>query len=157
MRTAVTTLFILALTLPGVAQAPKTGGGDEAAIRRVLQDYDAARTRADVKAVAALFTEDGDQLTSASEWRRGRAQVEKGTAQSLTTSYKGGKYVTNVETVRMLGPGIALAEAAFEIANIAGGSRKGHTTFVLVKSGDRWQIALARSMVPTPAGATPSR
>jgi uncharacterized protein (TIGR02246 family) len=157
MRTAITTLFMLALTVPAVAQTRAAPGPDETAIRRVVQQQDDARNRTDWKALAQLFTEDADQQTSAGEWRRGRAEIEKGVAQTMGTAYKGGKYVTRIERVQMLGPGVAIADGAFEIANIGGGARRGQTTYILVKSGDQWRIAATRSMVPTPVGATPSR
>jgi uncharacterized protein (TIGR02246 family) len=158
MRTVIVIVFTLALTVPTVAQAPSTSSADDAAIRRVLQQHDDARNKGDWKALGDLFTQDAEQLTSSGDWRRGRSQIEKGTAQITTTTYKGGKYTTRVERVRMLAPGVAIADGTFEIANIgSGGSRRGNTTYVLVKSGDRWQIAAARSMVPTPVGPSPPR
>ena len=160
MRTVATTLFLLTLMVPMVAQTPSTGRGDEAAIRRVVERHDAARNRADWKGLGQLFTEDAEQLTSAGEWRRGRAAIEQAVAQTMEGTYKGGTYMTKIETVRMLAPTVALVDGAFEIANIGtGGSRRGHTTYVLVRSGDDagWQIAAARSMVPTPVGSTPRR
>lgn len=158
MRTAIVIVFTLAQAVSTVAQAQSTSSADDAAIRRVLQQHDDARNSRDWKVLSELFTQDAEQLTSSGDWRKGRAQIEKGTAQITTTTYKGGKYTTRVDTVRMLAPGVAIADGTFEIANIgSGGSRKGHSTYVLVKSGDRWRIAAARSMVPTPAGSTPPR
>jgi uncharacterized protein (TIGR02246 family) len=156
MRPVITVAIIaLALTGPAIAQTPAPAGGDEAAIRRILQDHDEARNRSDWKAMGQLFVDDAEQLTSTGEWRKGRAEIEKGVAQRMATVYKGGKYLTKIETVRMLTPSVALVDGTFEIANIAGGaSRRGHTTYILVKSDDRWRIAAARSMVPTPVGAT---
>lgn len=165
MRTILTAVFMIALAGPAFAEASAgkpavaqaTGGGDEAAIRSVLQQHDDTRNKADWKGLSALFTEDAEQFTSAGEWRRGRAAIEKGVAQGMATSYKGGKYATKVDKVRMLAPTVALADGAFEISNIAGGTRRGHTTFALVKSGGQWRIAASRSMVPTAVGATPAR
>jgi uncharacterized protein (TIGR02246 family) len=155
MRSIATIVFILAVAVPGFAQSGASGG-DDAAIRRVVQQHDDARNRGDWKALGQLFTDDAEQLTSAGEWRRGRPQIEKGVAQAMSTVYKGGKYTTTVQRVRMVAPTVALADGAFEIANLGKGSRRGHTTFVLVKSGDGWRIAATRTMVPTAAGATPS-
>jgi uncharacterized protein (TIGR02246 family) len=158
MRTVVTLLLTLVMAVPAAAQAPADSGGDDAAIRSVVQQHDDARNRGDWKALGALFTEDAEQLTSAGEWRRGRAEIEKGIAQTMSTTYKGGKYVSKVATIRLLAPNVALADGSFEIANIgSGGSRRGHTTFVLVKSGSAWRIAASRSMVPTSVGATPPK
>ncbi len=165
MRTVLTAAFIIALAGPAFAQATAgkpaaaqaTAGGDEAAVRRVIQQQDETRNKADWKGLAALFTEDAEQFTSAGEWRRGRADIEKGVAQSMATTYKGGTYTTKVDKVRMLASTVALADGSFEISNIAGGTRRGHTTYALVKAGGQWRIAAARSMVPTAVGSTPAR
>lgn len=70
---------------------------------------------------------------------------------------KGGKFATKIDSVRLLAPTVAIADGTFEISNIAGGSRKGNISYVLVKSGDGWRIAASRSMVPTAAGPTPAK
>ena len=150
--------FALTLTVPGVALAQAAASGDEGAVRTVIRQHDQTRTTGDWKGVAALYVEDGGTLTSSGEWRRGRAQIEKGGAAAGAGVYKGAKYATTVETVRTLAPTVAIADGTFEISNIAGGkSRKGNITYILVKSGDTWRIAATRSMVPTPAGPTPAR
>ena len=131
----------------------QTGSGDEAAVRRVIQQFDEARSKADWRSASALYLEDGTNLTSSGEWRRGRADIEKRGAATTAGVYKGGKFTTKIESVRMLGPSTAIVDGAFEISNIPGGkSRSGHSTYVLVKSGDTWRIAASRSMVPVTAG-----
>lgn len=157
MRTTLTAVFMMALAIPALAQTPSAGAGDEAEIRRVVQQQDTARNAGDWKALGAGFTDAADQLTSAGEWRKGRAAIEKGVAQGMAGPYKGGKYSTKIDTVRMVAPNVALADGSFEIANIAGGARRGQIAYVLVKSGGQWRVAAARSMVPTPTGATPGR
>jgi uncharacterized protein (TIGR02246 family) len=166
MRAVLTAVFMIALAGPTFAQVPvgkpavaqvKAASGDEAAIRSVIQQHDAARNKADWQGLSALFTDDAEQLTSAGEWRRGRADIEKGVAQGMATTYKGGTYTTKVEKVRLLSSTVALVDSSFEISNIAGGTRRGHSTLALVKAGGLWRIAASRSMVPTAAGSTPAR
>jgi uncharacterized protein (TIGR02246 family) len=131
----------------------QTGSGDEAAVRRVIQQFDEARSKADWKNASGLYLEDGTNLTSSGEWRRGRADIEKRGAATTAGVYKGGRFTTKIESVRMLGPSTAIVDGAFEISNIPGGkNRRGHSTYVLVKSGDAWRIAASRSMVPVTAG-----
>src|SRR5436190_7854636 len=116
MRTVLTAVFMIALAGPALAQA--TAGGDEAAIRAVIQKQDDTRNKADWKGLGALFTDDAEQLTSAGEWRRGRAAIEKGVADGMASTYKGGKYTTKIDKVRILAPTVALADGSFEISNI---------------------------------------
>ena len=84
MRIVAMMLFTVVMAVAGMAQEPGGSGGDEAAIRQVVQQHDDARNKADWKALGALFTQDAEQLTSAGEWRRGRAEIEKGIAQTST-------------------------------------------------------------------------
>jgi uncharacterized protein (TIGR02246 family) len=158
MRNALAAGLMLAVAFPAVPNGQSLAAADETAIRRVVQQHDERRSSADWKGVGSLFAEDGATLTSAGEWRRGRGQIEKGGAQAGAAVYKGAKYATKIDSVRLLAPTVAIADGTFEIANIGGsGSRKGNTTYVLVKSGEGWRIAATRSMVPTPAGPTPPR
>jgi uncharacterized protein (TIGR02246 family) len=146
--------LVLAALAPTVGTASGQSG-DEAAIRKLVQQYDETRNRGDWKAYGALFTADADQLVSSGTWRRGAADIMKSTADITATTYKGGKYTTTVDRVRTIAPTVALVDATFEISNLAaGGARKGLNSMVLVNTGGRWRIAATRSMVPTPAGAT---
>ena len=157
MRNAAALILTLAFAVPAAAQGKAAATEDDAAIRRLVQQHDAARNRGDWKAVGQLFTVDAEQLTSAGEWRKGRARIEKGMAQSMATVYKNGKYTTTIQNLRMVTPTVAVADGSFEITNIKDGSRRGHMTYVLLKTDDGWRFAASRAMVPTAAGATPGR
>ena len=155
MRRLLTLALTFALTVPLLAQTPAKSTADDAAIRSVIRQHDETRNKGDWKKLGELFTQDAEQFTSAGEWRRGRPAIEKSVAQIMATTYKGATYATKVESVRMITPTVALVDGAFEISNIGGGGRRvGHNTYVMVKEGDRWHIAAARSMVPTPVGPT---
>ena len=158
MRAAAAVGVALVMSFPVASFAQGSAGADEGAIRKIVQQHDQTRSSGDWKGAAALYVEDGTTLTSAGEWRRGRASIEKGGAALGGAVYKGAKYSTTVNTVRLLAPTVALADASFEISGIGGsGTRKGNSTYVLVKSGETWRIAAVRSMVPTPAGPSPGR
>jgi uncharacterized protein (TIGR02246 family) len=156
MRSAAITIIALLLTISTHAQG-RAAGADESAVRRVVQQHEDARHRRDWKAMAALFTDDAEQMASSGVWRTGRAAIESSVAASFATAYKGATYTGTVERVRMLAPTVAIASGIFEIKNIAGsGHRMGQTTFVLVRSGADWRIATATWTVPTPLGPTAS-
>ena len=157
MKTVAVSIVLL-LAFVASVRTPAAQPGEESAVRRVVQQHDDARNKGDWKAYAALFAKDADQLTSAGTWRTGVADIEKSTAEIIATTYKGGKYTTTVDRVRVIAPNVALVDGTFEIANISGGgSRKGRSTLILVNAGGQWRIAATRSMVPTPAGALPTR
>src|SRR5947209_19018335 len=57
--------------LPAIARSA-VRADDDAAIREVVRKYVDAREKRDPSLIAALFTEDADQITTSGEWRRGR-------------------------------------------------------------------------------------
>ena len=128
----------------GLAQ-PK--GGDEAAVRDVVAAYVAARERGDAAAVAAVFTENADQLTSSGEWRRGRDELVRGTLASSKTN-SGARTIT-IRTVRFPAADIALADGEYVIgATSSAAARNMWTSFVMIRSGGRWRIDAIRNMLP---------
>jgi len=76
MRIAAASGLGLVLCVSGLALG-QTGSGDEAAIRRIVQQYDEARSKSDWKTAASLFVEDGSNLTSSGEWQRTRSDRER--------------------------------------------------------------------------------
>jgi uncharacterized protein (TIGR02246 family) len=120
---------------------------DEKAIRAVVASYLAARTKQDAAALEKLFTNDVDQLVSSGEWRKGRDAVVRGTLQSSQSS--GGQRSILIESVRLVAPGVALADGRYELKNLTGGqTRRMWTTFLLSSAPDGWRIAAIRNMLP---------
>jgi uncharacterized protein (TIGR02246 family) len=135
---------VLAAPLTLAAQSPSP---DEAAVREVVAKYVDVRERKDAKAAGELFTADADQLVSTGEWRKGRADVVRGTMASSQAN--AGKRTITVETVRFLSSSVAIADGRYEIAGAAE-SRKMWTTIVLAREADGWKIAAIRNMLPAP-------
>jgi uncharacterized protein (TIGR02246 family) len=128
---------------------------EDAAIRDVIRKYVDARERRDAQGVEALFTADADQLVSSGEWRKGRPEVVKGTIASSQSS--GGTRTITVESVRVIAPGVAIADGRYEIAGLANGAtRSMWTSFTLARAADGWRIAAIRNMLPAPL-APPGR
>jgi uncharacterized protein (TIGR02246 family) len=130
-----------------LAQRPVDKAGDEAAIRAIVQKYMDARERQDAHALEALFTADADQLVSSGEWRKGRAEVVKGTLASSQST--GGKRTITVTSVRFLAPGAAVADGHYDLTGLAGGqNRNMWTTLRVTRGPDGWRIAAIRNMLP---------
>jgi uncharacterized protein (TIGR02246 family) len=149
-------LLVVALLVAGSAGAPRAQAGlpREAEIYDLVRRYVAAREARDPKAIEALFTADADQLVSSGEWRRGRDAVVKG---SLASSAAAGESRTiRVETVRMLGPDLAVADGRYEIKLAGGETRRMWATFVAVRQDAVWRITAIRNMLPAPPAAAPA-
>jgi uncharacterized protein (TIGR02246 family) len=121
----------------------------EAEIADLVRRYVAAREARDARAIEALFTTDADQLVSSGEWRRGRDAVVKGTLASSAAN-TGSRTIT-VETVRMIGNDLAIADGRYEIAGAAGAApRRMWTTLIVVRQDGVWRISGIRNMLPAP-------
>jgi uncharacterized protein (TIGR02246 family) len=154
MQFSIAVLAVMVLASPGVARGQAGVAADDAAVQKLVQEWDAARNQGDWKAFAQFYTADATTLSSDGTWRKGQAEIEKGAAQLWNTTYKGSSYRSTVESVRTVTPDVLVADTTFEISGIpGGGSRKGRSTLVLTKSDGGWKIAAVRSMVPVAAGA----
>jgi uncharacterized protein (TIGR02246 family) len=114
---------------------------DEQAVREVVRKYVDARDHPDPATLQPLFTADADQLVSNGQWRKGREEVVRGSIAS--SQNETGKRTITVESVRFLAPGVALADARYEI-----GDRKMWTTLLITKEKSGWRIAAIRNMLP---------
>jgi uncharacterized protein (TIGR02246 family) len=141
MRMFLACIFLCA---PLLAQSP---AADEAAVRAIVQKYMDARDHQDAHALEALFTADADQLVSSGEWRKGRAEVVKGTLASSQST--GGKRTITVTSVRFPASGVAVADGHYDLTGLAGGqTRNMWTTLVMTRTADGWRIAAIRNMLP---------
>jgi uncharacterized protein (TIGR02246 family) len=151
MRVRTVALAIAGLVVVGVCAAQPAAGQstEETQVREVIRKYVDAREKRDAKAVEALFTTDADQLTSSGDWRKGRPDIVKGTLASSQNT--GGTRTITIETVRLIAPGVAIADGRYEIAGLAGGgTRSMWTSFTLARASDGWRIAAIRNMLPAP-------
>lgn len=140
------------------AQRPVATAGDEAAVRAIVQKYMDARESQDAHALESLFTADADQLVSSGEWRKGSAEVVKGTLASSQST--GGRRTITVTSVRFLAPGIAVADGHYDLTGLAGGQNRNMWTTLIVtrvatRGADGWRIAAIRNMLP--AAPAPAR
>jgi uncharacterized protein (TIGR02246 family) len=121
---------------------------DEQAIRELVAAREAAWNAGDTVAYAQLLTEDADILSASGRAARGRDALLKLFAEQHANVFAGARTNTNVTHVRMLSPGVALADVEYRLE---GGKvdaiRRGVMAFVLKKDpAGRWRIAAIRSI-----------
>jgi len=156
MRLLLTLALGLAAAVATPAQVPAGRTADEAAIRKVVDQYVAAREQTDAQAIASLFAADADQLVSSGEWRRGRDAVVKGTMASSQST--GGKRTITVESIRFITRDVALADGRYEISGLSGNqTRRMWTSLVLSRTAEGWRIAAIRNMLPAPPAPAAGR
>jgi uncharacterized protein (TIGR02246 family) len=147
------TVLVAALALsPALARAQ-----DEAAIRKLSNDFFAAWGRHDVKAMAATFAEDADIINPFGRVAKGRAEILKLFTDEHAGPFKGTTYTATV-SVRMLAPTVALGdwESTVDGMHDANGKAlppfKHHVAAVYVKKDGHWLTAAARpyAFLPPP-------
>ena len=128
---------------------------DEQAIRNLTTELTTAWNRNDANALAALYAQDADLIDPSGRVARGRTEVEKLVKEAHGGPLKGTRISLPKTHVRFLKPDIAIADYDFEIANMRGAdgkqaTLKGIVTCVLQKTGEKWQIAADRPLIPAP-------
>ena len=126
---------------------------DEQAIREVVAAREAAWNAGDTVAYAQLLTEDVDIVSATGRPARGRDALLKLFAEQHANVYAGVRTHTSVTHLRMLGPGVALADVTYELE---GGKvdaiRRGLMAFIMRKdAAGRWRIAAIRSIPEKPS------
>lgn len=116
-------------------------------VRSVLITYVEGRQARDLAAVESVLTPDVDQLTSRGEWRRGRDAATAGMKRS--SKKNPGDRTLEIETVRLLKPDVALADARYVIKGTDAPDRVLWSSFVVLKDADgTWRITSIRNQLP---------
>jgi uncharacterized protein (TIGR02246 family) len=144
MRTLALGLIAAAGLWTQAPSSPAPAASDEAAVRALVGRYVNARDARDPAVVESLFTADADQYTTTGEWRRGRAQVVTGTAES--SRQNPGARSIEVASVRFLTPDVAIADGEYRIV---GNTVRRWTTIVAKREGGTWRISAIRNISPT--------
>ena len=140
-------LLLIGLTSELWAQDYAPNAQQTQALEGLIAAYGQARENRDTVLLKNILTDDIDQLVSSGQWRLGMAEAVEGMLQS-SASNPGGRTLT-VEKIRLLGPGSAIVDARYEIANADGSIRKMWSSFIAVEDQGQWKIAAIRNMLPT--------
>ena len=148
-------LVVAAASVPAAAQGQSAQVPSKAEIQKIFDENVGHRNAGRWDRYLEGHTADATILTSAGTWERGRMEMQKGLQETWASGvYKGVHTKTSVENIQSIAPGVILVDSTWELTNIpGGGTRKGRSASIMVKSGDTWKIAAARNMVPRPAGA----
>lgn len=112
----------------------------------------------DMKALAELFTEDGDYVNVGGLWWKGRRVIQTMHERLHATRGKTGTLVETNTTVRMLRPDVALLHFEWELSGARDASgilvptRHGIMQVIAIMQAGGWRIASAQNNdVPPPA------
>jgi len=148
MRQLVLTgIAMLVGVAPALAQNPNRAA-DESAIKAVVKAFIDTREANDRAGLTALLTEDVDQRQASGNLRSGRGAVVSGSLE--TTQSTGGRRTITVDSLRFLGPDVALVDGRYDsIGRSDGTDQRLITAIVLRREGTAWKISAIRNMLPT--------
>lgn len=132
------------------AQTGTGKAGDEAAIRRLAEQYAEAWNGGNASQAAALFAQDGSFTEVTGETHKGRQAIEADLgAEPIGTAKTGMTLSIGMDSVRFLGPTVAVATGT---TRFSGGSQPGggHYLSVLRKVGSEWKIAAVHAAINPP-------
>jgi uncharacterized protein (TIGR02246 family) len=139
-----------ALTASSATLAQADRAADEAAIRAVIQAFIDTREANDAAGLTALLTADADQRQTSGNLRSGREAVVAGSL--ATTQSTGGRRTISVDSLRFMGPDVALADGRYDsIGRADGTDQRMLTSIVLRREEGKWKIAAIRNaLLPPP-------
>jgi uncharacterized protein (TIGR02246 family) len=125
---------------------------DEEAIIAEIQAFSSVWNKADAKAAAAFYTEDGARVGAMGDVQHGRVEIEAAYRKLLTGPFAGATVTQDRGSARMLTGDLAIWQGAIQIQP-AGGKppMKGYVVQVMKKVGDRWLVLEAHpKLFPAP-------
>lgn len=132
---------------------PSKPDADIAAIRAESEKYVAAFNRRDAKAVAALWTDDGEYIDETGRRFSGRDEIEKGYAEIFAENPEI-KVRIEIDSVRLLSRDTAIEDGRTIIDSLPDTAGISAYTVVHVKAGGQWRMASVRdTWVEPPAGS----
>ena len=153
MKTARSAWLGLLLLVPCLAAAdgPAAKPEEEKAIRSSVDAFAQAFSKGDAKAIAGLFTENGEAVDPDGEAIRGREALEAHYAARLA-EIPGARIETGVESVKPLAPGVATVNGRSRVLG-SDGSEVGGARFAatFVERDGKWLVASLRELPDTKA------
>ena len=147
-------LFVLALAAPWKSIA---GSSEHDEIDAVLKAFVEAWNRHDAKAFSMVFTADAQFTNVAGASAIGRKAIEDFHAPRFAARFKDSHQVIRRFTVKMIKSDVAAVDAWWEMTGARTesgeetGRREGLLSFVMVKDGEQWQIAVMHNMNLNPS------
>lgn len=148
-------LFLIGFMFTTVSPAEMgTTAVDDAAIRSIVPNFEMAWTKCDAKALALLWTEDGDFQSPYGSFAKGRIEIEKFYREAFDSGYCGSQGTGRIEIIRLVEKNVAIIDGTWEIrrAHEQDGHKmlpeRGRFTAVVTKQSRAWRIVAQREMIP---------
>src|SRR5262249_36366682 len=144
--------LVASTPLPGLAQQGKSDSKDKAALAKNAEAFIEAFQKGDAKAVAALWTVDGDYTDQAGKQLKGRDAIEKA-FQALFAEHEGAKLHIDSHSLRFATPDVAIEDGVTAVIPPDGGApSRARYSIVHVKKEGQWLLSSVRDAPFIPPG-----
>ncbi len=136
---------------PGTLQPDAVAAAEEPLIRKTVDAEEDAWNRADAKAFAARFEDEGTFTDLLGAVSHGRTEIERRQSELFTSYFKGGLLALKVRRIRLLRPDVALVEIDAEVSRFhkappavfldAEKVIRARLLQVMIKTGSEWRIS----------------
>jgi uncharacterized protein (TIGR02246 family) len=120
---------------------------EEAAARANAKAYEAAYAKGDVAAMAAFFADDADYTDESGRTYRGRDAIAESIRSGLQSN-RGGRLEIAVESVKLIGPEIAVEKGTTTSIGKAGERSRSVYTAIHVERDGKWKMV---QLIESPA------
>ena len=142
--------FLGTLAAAGAPARTLDRAADEKAIRATAEDFIKAFNDADAKAVGSVWAEDAEYTDEAGQSHHGRAAIETLYA-GLFKEHPGATMAVTIESIRFLGPDIAVEKGIAKLKAPAGDTSAARYTVVHARREGKWIMVDCRDAPYVPA------
>ena len=146
---------VVVLVSVASAQTGTQKAGDEAAIRKLAEEYAAAWNSGNARQAASLFAEDGSFTLVDGQTITGRNAIEKDLMDEIGTAKTGRTLAIETDTVHFLQPDVAVAtgKTRFSGGSIPAEQGGGHYMSIVKRVGSEWKVAAVHTAINAPPAA----
>ena len=156
MKTLAACILAASLFISNWAAAQADPTADEAAIRQVVQERQAAAwNHHDAEGYANLFARDGDVVNVLGWWWKGRAEIQSKLTAAFAHAFKASSLAITDVQVRFLASDVAIAHVRWTMVGAKmppslPEPRQGIQTITLAKHSGSWLIAAFQNTIGVP-------
>jgi uncharacterized protein (TIGR02246 family) len=153
-------MFSMLVASVALADPPSNVGGirsdleKEVAIRALYKSFSETWNRHDAKALAEMWTLDGDHVEPDGHHADGRDAIEDLLTKQHKSVFKTTQLALAIADVWFITENVALVDGTYSVSGIvapdgqAVPTRQGNLTSILLLEGGKWRIAADRLMIP---------